>query len=101
MSAARFNEAPIPSGIHFSHNSSEEVKYRQVSCVCYEKCCNGHELCSFKFPSDSEKSKQSCSKESKQNSTQDPYQDSRGKSVTNGRHQTEKHITDACSNVVI
>jgi hypothetical protein len=80
---------------------SEEVKHRQSSCVCYDKFCNGHELCSFQFPSGSEKSKQSCSKESKQNSTQDSYQDSRGKSGTNGRHQTEKHITDACSNVVI
>jgi hypothetical protein len=80
---------------------SEDVKHRQSSCVCYDKFCNGHELCSFKFPSGSEKSKQSCSKESKQNSTQDSHQDSRGKSGTNGRHQAEKHITDACSNVVI
>ena len=74
---------------------SEEVKHRQISCVCYDKFCNVHELCSFKIPSGSEKSKQSCSKESKQSSTQDSYQDSRGKSGTNGRHQTEKHITDA------
>jgi hypothetical protein len=74
---------------------SEEVKQRQISCVCYDKICNVHELCSFKIPSCSEKSKQSCSRESKQSSTQDSYQDSRGKSGTNGRHQTEKHISDA------
>ena len=59
---------------------SEEVKHRQISCVCYDKFCNVHELCSFKIPSGSEKSKQSCSKESKQNSTQDSYQYSRAPS---------------------
>jgi hypothetical protein len=28
---------------------SEEVKHRQISCVCYDEFCNVHELCSFKF----------------------------------------------------
>jgi general stress protein 26 len=55
----------------FTTKQVEEVNHRQASCVCYEKFCNGHEFFYLKFSIGSEKTKQSCSDESKQRSTQD------------------------------
>ena len=55
----------------FTTKQVEEVNHRQASCVCYETFCNSHEFFYLKLSIGSEKTKQSCSDESKQRSTQD------------------------------
>ena len=55
----------------FTTKQVEEVNHRQANCVCYETFCNSHEFFYLKLSIGSEKTKQSCSDESKQRSTQD------------------------------